>query len=1601
MLSDSDIQLNSVENITETNKDYYKWFRLYEKKTVNNAKNVTKQGVVIHAGNNINLNSGRNLETNGAELNAENSINSLAKGSIILTDSLNSFSNSYSLRTKNEGLSLKNRKNSRNQVSRTVNKTNIVAGNNINFDVSDSVKLSAAQLNAEGDINILTGDNLTAEGAEINAKNNFYVNTQGGVELIGKIATSSNSNISSNSNGFTSQTSNDQNTKQTVSRTTISTGKNLAIQSDKSITLAATELSAEGNIILDANNDVNITTRQYSQTSSQNSYSGDTVGGAFWGSSGSSNRDDMLNERSTVKADGELFINAEDNIRIQGSTVSGKEGAYALTEKESITIDNATNISEAGLSDYKNRFIGIVTSNNESDSRKKEVVGSEVLSDTNIQISSAKDAQIVGSLVKAAKDLNIKAIGNIIVEAAFNTDSSNTNKDNTTFFTDGNVDDEAGEASGAIGVKVTNIVEKNDKSTAIKGGLVAGNNLDIETKETFKTKGADVTAKNDLNITAKEIVNEAVYNTETNSKTTTETKGGITYYAGVERIGHDYRVDFSKNTTTGSSSNAVVNTFKSGGNLNLNADKFTDEASNISAKGKTQINTNQLTQKAVYNTKTVAENSETGFGSIGVTINPSLKNVYEDQVGDIRKDVIPTPVETQHIDPDFGLNLAGGFDANNNQRIIKNAITGSLSGAQVVLAGNYVNLSGTSLLADSGDVVINADKYTHTAAYNSDIFSAFAEGGAGSARIATQTTKDVRISGKGEYNWSNNSKEATNAVTGHITAKGGNVLFNVGEGYLEGVDISVGGNVLGVSENNFTFSAAENTENSSDHSFKAGGEFSLKIGKHKNGAVWTDQLSSKISGKAKNKASTLFASNSDKPSKFGKFKYKVTSSSAYSKANDILAKTKQNVNDTRVKSAKGIGLAGNYEEKVTTKSSTTHKVGTITAGGDIRFTAKNGDITLEATQINSDGKTEFISEKGTAEVLAVYDTESNSVSHHKVAGEVGIKADKDEASLRSNNDADASDKSDSNQQDKGKYTSKDTSKNKAVADTSDKSNDSSKGSTTKDKSKSLKNGAFNKLQRAKSFVNIGADVQWNDTESGSQTAVVSNINSQQGINIISGKGKTVIQGADISSAPDADIKLAGKGGIDYQVVSSTSSIKENINNIGLGVEQKKDVVSINSDHKALDNFIVKRKTKPFTKHKISNDRVAGLNLELSRADYITTTEQAGSIKGGAIEVVSNNADVVFVGTDIKADSFKVVAKNFTHDVTTSTVKGNGWNAKLAVNPLEATVIDDRISGLDKVDKAKAAGRNYKNGIVGGYDNRDMVTHQGGNIQVNSIDMKINETARFVGTNLTSDQGEISAGKDIQLEAATSNHNQYKVQADLGVGLESKASVEYKDIDRVDHQGSQLYISKGKVTVDNNLSLTNSTITGNINVTVDGNFNATSVKDKDVSTEIDSFIALKRPAGTVTFTDAVEKNLPILNVIRKIKDILTHQVGAKADVKTSDTNAVTQASKVDVKRIKVGGDVTLTGANFDAELISVNGAINTSAVSGSVDKTEATGEISLGLQPVVDTVKQAATDIVEGKVIGESLNAAVTVRSPVTYVKEKQQQTINSELTVKK
>ncbi|MCX4026726.1 hemagglutinin repeat-containing protein [Endozoicomonas sp. SM1973] len=1592
LTAENDIKLNSVENTIETNIDFYEWNRLYEKNTSDNTKTVSKQGVIINAGKNIAFNSEGNLEANGARLNAENSIKSQTKGSIILTDSLNSHSNSYSLRTKNEGWSLTSRKQDRNQVSRDLNRTSLVAGNNIDLNVNDSVKLSAAHVVSDGSINILAGNNLTAEGAEISAKNNFHANTQGGVELIGRVITSSNKNKSSNSDGFTSQTSNNQNTKQTVSRTTVSAGENLAIQSDKSITLAATELSAEGNIILDANDDVNITTRQYSQTSSQNSYSGDTVGGAFWGSSGSSNRDDMLNERSTVQAGGELFINAEDNIRIQGSTVSGEKGAYALTEKESITIDNATNVSEADLSEYKNRFIGIATSNKDSDTRKTEAVGSEVLSDTNIQLSSAKDSQIVGSLVKAAKDLNIKAIGDIIIEAAFNTDSSNTNTDSTTFFAEGNVNDDAGEASGTIGIKVTNTVEENDKSTVVKGGLAAGNNINIETKETFKTNGADLTATNNIAVTAKEIDNQATYNTETNSQETTETTAGVTYYAGVERVGNDFNVNYNNEKSTQSASNAVVNTFNAGGNIQLNAENnIVDQASNINAGGSIELSAKNIEQTAVQNTNTVTTTSETGFGSIGFTINPSLKTVYDDQVKDIRNGVLPTSIETQHIDPDFGFNLAGGYDQSNSQTTNKAAVSGTLSGKQVILTGKNLILEGSNLKTTSGDIVINADQYNHIAAYNSAISSSFAEGGSGSTRLATQTTKDLRVTAKGEYHWNNGSSEDITAVMGSINAKGGNVLFNVGEGYLEGVDISAGSDVLGVSENNFTFATAKNTSTSSDRTFKAGGELSFKIGKNKKGDVWTDQLSDNLFGKAKNKATNLFSSKSNKPSKFGQLKDKVTSSSVYKKGTEVASKTKQNIDDTRVKSTKGFGIAGNYEDKIATKSSTTHKVGTITAGGDIRFTAKNGDITLEATQVNVEGKTDFIAEKGSTELLAVYDSESSNVSHHKVAAELGIKADNDEANIRGKENTNATDKSDSDQKDKNELASKDQSED-------DKTQ--SKDTNKKDKSKSLKNGAFNKLKRAKSFANIGADIQWNDTESDSQTAIVSNISSKQGINIVSGEDKTVIQGANIAAGSDAKVTLTGKDGVDFQAITNTSFINENINNAGLGIEQKKDVVSINSDHKALDNFIVKRKTKPFTKHKLTNERTSGLNLEFSRADYTTTEQQAGSMSGGAIEVTTNNGDITFIGTDINANSLKVRAKNFTHEATTSTVKGNGWNAKLAVNPLEATLIDDRISSLDKAEKAKAEGRNYKNGIGGGYDKRDVVTRKGGHVQVNNIDLQIDNNARFVGTHLSANQGQVSA-ENIQLDASTSTHQQFKVQADFALGLESKTGVEYKDIDRVNHQGSQLQISEGKVTVNNDLVLTNATVTGNTDIKVGGDLTATSLKSKDISTEVDTSVEVKRPAGTITFADAAEKNLPILNIIRQVKDLLTYQFDAKADIKTSNSHAVEQAAGIKAKQLTVGGDATLTGTTVAADSVDVDGSIQTTNVSGSVNKTEATGNISLGLQPIVDRVKQASTDISTGKTVGDALKAATEVQSPVTYATEKHQQTVMSELVSKK
>lgn len=196
-------------------------------------------------------------------------------------------------------------------------------------------------------------------------------------------------------------------------------GHTLELTSKQKLQLQGAELKTPGDIQL-AGRQVDITSASRTQSSSDNTYAGDLTGGSFFGKNGDGNQGKTLNTASKVNADGKLIVQADD-VRISGSQARGGKQASVISDKGSLVIDGVQDTSHDNRYSNDSKFFGISKDESRKNLKDSTVVASNLRSDSNLKLQSAKDITVSGSQVSAAGELQANAKGDIKVVAEQNT----------------------------------------------------------------------------------------------------------------------------------------------------------------------------------------------------------------------------------------------------------------------------------------------------------------------------------------------------------------------------------------------------------------------------------------------------------------------------------------------------------------------------------------------------------------------------------------------------------------------------------------------------------------------------------------------------------------------------------------------------------------------------------------------------------------------------------------------------------------------------------------------------------------------------------------------------------------------------------------------------------------------------------------------------------------------------------------------------------------------------------------------------------------------------------------------------------------------------
>ena len=685
-----------------------------------------------------------------------------------------------------------------------------------------------SQIIASRDAKLSSGKDTELKAAKVEAAKNLDVQSGGDLRLTAATESHTQTDQGNHRKHLWKADWNSSSEEQRSVTSQLKAG-NIALQTAALLRSEGAELSSAGDMQL-AGKQVEISTATRTNRSSDNRYSGDLVGGGFFGKTGDADKGKTQHQGSKVNASGKLIVKADD-VRISGSQVRGGTDASVISDNGSLVIDGVQDTSHSNNHDKDSKFFGISKDESRQNSKDSSTVGSELVSDSNLKLKSAKDIEVAGSTVKADGALTADAVGDVNVHAAQNTHDS-TDTTHTRGF-DAYAKEQTPEQyrAGIHYQDKQQTVTRNDVTQ--QGSSLSGGSVQVKAGGDVTLKGAEVkSTAGDTTLSGKNVSLLAEADSHKTSTDTSSTGGGFYYTGGLDRAGSG--VDFAHSTAQDSTSKTTAQTtsVQSSGGLTINADKLATEGAQLKAGNGLNVVANEVDNRAASNSESSTHNDSNWSADIGA--NVEYKDIARPIAGAV-KDVLNGKVPDKDAlanlgQPNVGIDVAVGHGSASKTEQSNNAVVSRFDGGTVdVKTTGTLHDQGTQYNASAGTVNISADKLLADAASNTHNSSANAVDAKVDVRVYTKTGEDVNVAGSGAGGSSVSSKDSTSAVVGGYAGSQG-VNIKVGgdaqfagsrfDGGQGGVSIKTGGDLA--------LNQANDRQSSNDSSLRGNG--SLTVG---------------------------------------------------------------------------------------------------------------------------------------------------------------------------------------------------------------------------------------------------------------------------------------------------------------------------------------------------------------------------------------------------------------------------------------------------------------------------------------------------------------------------------------------------------------------------------------------------------------------------------------------------------------------------------------------------------------------------------------------------------------------------------------------------
>ena len=221
------------------------------------------------------------------------------------------------------------------------------------FQTGGQSRQHGSQIIASRDVDLSSGGDTELKAARVEAAKDLRAQSGGDLRLTTAIESKTSTDRGTHRKHLWKE-SWDSRSEEQRSVTTQLKGDNIALSADGLLRSEGAQVTSGQDIQLAAKQ-VEIATAPSTGFKRDERYSGDLVGGGFFGKTGETDQGTTRHQGSAINAAGNLIVKADD-VRVSGSQVRGGREASVITDKGSLIIDGVQDTSHLDSHDKNSKF---------------------------------------------------------------------------------------------------------------------------------------------------------------------------------------------------------------------------------------------------------------------------------------------------------------------------------------------------------------------------------------------------------------------------------------------------------------------------------------------------------------------------------------------------------------------------------------------------------------------------------------------------------------------------------------------------------------------------------------------------------------------------------------------------------------------------------------------------------------------------------------------------------------------------------------------------------------------------------------------------------------------------------------------------------------------------------------------------------------------------------------------------------------------------------------------------------------------------------------------------------------------------------------------